>query len=86
MNNQTLHELNEASHFSSEYYDSLIADYDEAIRLDPENAKIYIGRGISYRHKGDYDRAIVDFNEAIRVDPEYAIAYGYRGFTYEEKR
>ena len=60
-------------------YDRAIADYTEAIRLDPKYAIVYGNRGNSYRLKGDYDRAIADLTEAIRLDPKYAIAYNNRG-------
>ena len=51
-------------------YDRAIADYDEAIRLDPRYAVAYYNRGVAYCDKGDYDRAIADYNEAIRLDPK----------------
>ena len=54
--------------------DRAIADYDEAIRLDPKFARAFINRGNAYRDKGDNDRAIADYNEAIRLDPKYAMA------------
>src|ERR1700736_2539625 len=54
--------------------DHAIADYDEAIRLDPKFVNAYYRRGNSYYSKGDYDRAIADYDEAIRLDPKYANA------------
>src|SRR6516165_12165496 len=38
--------------------DRAIADYDEAIRLDPKHAEAYYGRVLTYRNKGDLERAI----------------------------
>jgi len=66
-------------------YDGAIADYTEAIRLNPNYAMAYNNRGFAYFHKGDYDRAIVDFTQAIRIDPNYAMAYNNRGFAYNRK-
>jgi tetratricopeptide (TPR) repeat protein len=54
--------------------DRAIADYGEAIRLDPEYAEAYYGRGLTYRNKGDLERAIADYSEAIRLDPKLAAA------------
>jgi lipoprotein NlpI len=59
--------------------DRAIADFNEAIRLDPKYAYAYNDRGIAYQAKGDNDRAIADYNEAIRLDPKFALAYNNRG-------
>jgi YidC/Oxa1 family membrane protein insertase len=67
-------------------YDRAIADYSEAIRLYPKNARVYNNRGVVYRAKNDYDRAIADYDEAIRLDPKYALAYLNRGVAYADKK
>ena len=64
--------------------DRAIADYNEALRLDPKNAIAYANRGLAYRDKGDTDRAIADYTEAIRLDPKNARAYVNRGLAYEK--
>ncbi len=46
-----------------------IAEYDEAIRLDPEYADAYINRGVAYFNLGQLERAIRDFDEAILLKP-----------------
>jgi tetratricopeptide (TPR) repeat protein len=66
-------------------YNRAIADFTQAIRLDPNNADAYFGRGYSYANKNDYDRAIGDYNEAIRLKPDDAAAYTNRGSAYAEK-
>ena len=66
-------------------YERAIADFNEAIRLDPKDAAAYRNRGFAWKSKGDYDRAIADYNEAIRLDPKFAIAYYNRGLAYEAK-
>jgi hypothetical protein len=58
-------------------------NYDEAIRLNPQNAKAYNNRGVSYHELGEYNWAIYDYEDAIRLDPEYAEAYSNRGLTYQ---
>jgi tetratricopeptide (TPR) repeat protein len=65
--------------------DRAIADFTEAIRLDPKNATTHNKRGVAYHRKGDMDRAIADFTEAIRLDPKLAYAYNGRGDAYREK-
>jgi tetratricopeptide (TPR) repeat protein len=66
-------------------FDRAIADFSQAIRLDPNNATIYNERGNAYDSKGDFDRAITDYTQAIRLSPNYAIAYSNRGYRYFSK-
>ena len=66
-------------------YDDAIADYNEAIRLDPSNADAHRGRGNAYYSKGEYDRAISDYNEAIRLNPADPHAHSWRGGAYRRK-
>ena len=53
--------------------DHAIADYSEAIRIDPEHVMAFNNRGVIYGAKGDLDRAVADYNEAIRLDPKEAV-------------
>jgi tetratricopeptide (TPR) repeat protein len=64
--------------------DHAIADYDQAIRLDPAYAIAYHNRGIAYFGKADYDHAITDYDQAIRLDPKHA-DYVRRGVAYSWK-
>ncbi|WP_375469892.1 tetratricopeptide repeat protein, partial [uncultured Nostoc sp.] len=48
-------------------YDRAIADYNLAIKLDPNYTFAYYNRGNSYDNKKDYDRAIADYNLAIKL-------------------
>jgi tetratricopeptide (TPR) repeat protein len=64
-------------------FDGAIADYNEAIRLNPKNAALAFNEpGSAYKSKGDTDRAIADFTEAIRLDPTYADIFFNRGITH----
>jgi tetratricopeptide (TPR) repeat protein len=67
-------------------YDKAIADFSQAIRLDPDNKNAWRERGRGYADKGDYDKAIADCNQAIRLDPEGALAYNSRGLAYYHKK
>jgi tetratricopeptide (TPR) repeat protein len=55
---------------------------DNAIKLQPDYANAYIGRGLVYSELGQQQRAIEDFNEAIRFKPDDARAYFSRGIAY----
>lgn len=63
--------------------DLAIADYDEAILLDPSYAHAYYNRGNVYGDdKGDASRAIADFSDAIRLNPNFVAAYFNRARAY----
>ena len=61
-----------------------MADYDQSLRLDPDNAFAYNNRGGAYDDLGQYPRAIEDYDQAIRLDADYADAYNNRGNTYDK--
>lgn len=70
------------AYYGNKDLDLAIADYSEAIRLDPNYAVAYNNRGVAYRDKGDLNGAIADYSGAIVLDPNYAFAYGNRGIAY----
>ncbi|HEV3165287.1 MAG TPA: tetratricopeptide repeat protein, partial [Isosphaeraceae bacterium] len=49
-------------------HDLAIADYNEAIRLDPGDPWQYNNRAITWTDKQDYPRAIEDFASAVRLN------------------
>src|ERR1043166_6935744 len=59
-----------------------IADYDEAIKHDPQQAAAYNNRGIAYASAAEYDKAIADYDKAIELNPTYASALNNRGLAY----
>ncbi|GHV49664.1 hypothetical protein AGMMS49579_02340 [Spirochaetia bacterium] len=75
--------------FDNDYYngdyDRAIADYTQAIKLDPKDATAYNNRGYAYYNKNDYDRAFADYTQAIKLDPKDATAYNNRGYIYLSK-
>lgn len=59
-----------------------IADYDEAIKLEPKNALALNNRGTAHSDKGEFDAAIGDFGAAIKHDARFASAYFNRANAY----
>jgi tetratricopeptide (TPR) repeat protein len=47
-----------------------IADYSEAIRLDPQLAEAYGRRGLAHARRGEDEQAIADLDTALRLDAE----------------
>jgi tetratricopeptide (TPR) repeat protein len=62
--------------------DRAIADFNQAIQLEPKYVLAYTNRGIAHKSRGDFDRAIADFTEAITLDSTAALAYRNRGWAY----
>jgi len=71
------------AYFHTAQLDRAIADFNQAIRLDPKSGEAYYGRGTAYAYKFDHDRAIADYDEALRLDPKLVGAYKERGTEYE---
>jgi tetratricopeptide (TPR) repeat protein len=67
-------------------YDRAIADFDQAIRLEPGSAPPFYNRAMAYLKKRQHDRAIADFDQAIRLNPKHDAALNQRGLAYSEKR
>jgi len=61
---------------------AILADYTELIRLDPNNARVYVDRGLMLKELGYLDRALSDYNRALELDPAYVTAYNNRGSVY----
>lgn len=62
--------------------DKSLANYAEAIRLEPANAIYLMERGNLHRQKGNISQAFADFDKAIEIDPIEARYYGIRGDAY----
>jgi len=44
------------------------ADFSQAIELDPDNAQLYVLRGLAYAKQGAKDAADADFKKAVSLD------------------
>ncbi len=58
---------------------SVLADFDQALRLAPGNAYLLYDRGCFHAQRKNYTQAIADFSQAISADPNMAEAYYNRG-------
>ncbi|GCL37175.1 TPR repeat-containing protein [Sphaerospermopsis reniformis] len=61
-----------------------IVAYTEAIKINPNYAQAYIGRGNARNDLGDKQGAIDDYNQAIKINPNYADAYYNRGIVRDD--
>ncbi len=63
-------------------FDRAIAQYDQALRVDPNHVDAYYNRGSVYFHMGDFDRAIAEVDQVLRLNPGDIDAYYLRGLGY----
>jgi len=61
-----------------------VQDFDQAIMLDPKNARNYELRAKSRAELRDFKGAIADLDHAIKLDPRDAWSYSARGFWLDK--
>jgi lipoprotein NlpI len=61
--------------------DGAVADYTQALSLDPKIALAYYDRGLIRAQQGDFDGAIADTSQALYLDPKNVQVYYDRGFA-----
>jgi tetratricopeptide (TPR) repeat protein len=66
-------------------YGRALADFNEAIHLNPNRASLYRDRAQAYRQNGELGLAIADYDEAIALDPKLAAPYHERGLALAAK-
>ncbi len=70
------------------YYDGYIeegiAQYEEAIRIDPDYSVAYFNLAIALENKGDIEGAIKNYKKAVKKNPNYAEAYANLGALLKE--
>ncbi len=58
-----------------------ISNYNQALKLQPDDAEIYYKRALVRCEIADYEGAIEDYNQAIKINFNYAKAYHKRGLA-----
>jgi len=66
-------------HFEKADYNSAIADFTQAILIDPNMAEAYTYRSWAHGRNNNNEQALIDANEAIRCNPQLAMGYFVRG-------
>ena len=54
--------------------DQAVADFNEAIRLQPNGTIGFQYRGVAYQQAGQRDRAIADYRKALQLSPANGLA------------
>lgn len=59
-----------------------IADYNQALTLDPHSVSALVNRGTAFVDLGEYDRAMADVDRGLQLDPKNVMALSNRGLIY----
>jgi tetratricopeptide (TPR) repeat protein len=62
-------------------YQEAIADFNQVLKLEPDNTFAYFGRGLSNFSLENYHTAKKDFDQALEISPNFAYGYYFRGIT-----
>ena len=60
-------------------YEDAIADYDESLRLNPNQPNVFYRRGVALAAAARYAEAVADFDQALSMDPTLDVIYSLRG-------
>jgi Ran GTPase-activating protein (RanGAP) involved in mRNA processing and transport/Flp pilus assembly protein TadD len=64
-----------------EKYEEAILCYDQAIKLNPQNAIVYNAKAITLNNLGKYQAAILCFDKAIEYEADNPIAYNNKAIS-----
>jgi len=65
--------------------DAAMADFNECLRMIPDQPDAFINRGVSYMAENKLDAALADIQKGISLNPsEPALAYFDRAIVYEK--
>jgi tetratricopeptide (TPR) repeat protein len=62
--------------------DEAIAEFQEAIQLDPDFVEAHYNLGLAYTDQGEFDAAIAEYEKAIGLAPDLAVAHNGLGNVY----
>lgn len=62
-------------------YPAAVRHYTEAIKRNPDDARLYSNRAACYQKLAEFQLALKDCDECIRLDPEFLKGYTRRGMA-----
>ena len=66
--------------YNLKQYGEALDAYDQAIRLDPTNARFYSNKGRALNRLKRYEEAVATYDQAIHLDPTNTLAYYKKGY------
>jgi protein O-mannosyl-transferase len=78
---------NNRGHFyrQNNQIEKALADYNEALKIDPNYYLTLNNRGKIFFDRGQLDQAMVDFNKCLSIAPDFVNALSNRGAAYAAK-
>lgn len=62
-----------------------IAQYNEALKIEPDFTRGYLRRGEVHDVMGNFDAALADYDRVLQAEPTNAMAHNNRGWVYYEQ-
>jgi tetratricopeptide (TPR) repeat protein len=66
------------------HLDDAIRDYEEALKLAPDDAELHVRRGWTAYDKKDYEQVFAQADRALQLRPDYAEVYELIGVTLSQ--
>lgn len=63
-------------------YEDAVAAFNDALRVQPNNADALLGRGLAYAQQEKYALALKDYDRAAQLNPQNARIFHERGVCY----
>jgi tetratricopeptide (TPR) repeat protein len=70
--------------FQKGEYPNAIVSYNQALKVNNNDASLYYKRGLAHYQIGDYERAIADYSQAIQINIHDAKSYNKRGLALSQ--
>ncbi|MCU0848205.1 MAG: tetratricopeptide repeat protein [Spirochaetes bacterium] len=68
-------------YFSLSEYEKAVDDFTEAIKIEPNDTRVFTNRGLAYRMLKQYDSAVADFNKSLEINPLWPDTFYGRALT-----
>jgi len=80
-----IHHVRGDAHSKLHRYPEAVADYDQAIKNNPQDIRSYLNRAVAHKEMGHWDEAIADYSQVIKINPNDAVAHLNRGAAKSRK-
>jgi Tfp pilus assembly protein PilF len=73
------------AYIGKKLFELAVFDFDEALKLSPQDQSALANRGWASAQRGQLDRAIADYSEFLKLNPRGERIYNNRGLAYMRK-